>query len=1299
MASDAPEIAVHKEWLGQIQPVGLVVSPYVLARYDVAIDRRLSVERQARLKELIADEETGRVDDFRAFTRNVLLWPEGLLAGSPGGPPLPDSLTIALPEHEDHLSPTFAIPDPEAIDAWLALVSIVAAGTDLDKAPPADHKHDGWRASPHARLERLLRETRVPVGLLFNGVSLRLVYAPHGESSGHLTFQFAHLAETLGRPMVGALVALLDVGRVTDLQDEPHRLPALLRRSRESQNEVSTKLAGQVMEALWDLVRGFQRANDDAKGDLLAEALRAEHEVYGGLLSTLMRLVFVLYAEDRGLMPKGDVYQKHYAVSGLFNRLREDQARYPDTMDARYGAWAQLLALFRLIHDGGGHGDLHFPARHGRLFDPDAYPFLEGRPFGSHRSMGELVNPPRVSDGVVFRVLQNLLMLDGERLSYRALDVEQIGSVYEAMMGFALQQAGAPSIAVSPKHIVVNLRDLLEQSPKDRTAWLQKEAELKLTGDALAKATTEAEALAALGKKVSRYTPHPLPAGAMFLQPTEERRRSGSHYTPRSLTAPIVSTTFRPVFERLGDQATPEQILDLKVCDPAMGSGAFLVEACRLLAERLVKAWETHKQTPKVPDEEDVITYARRLVAERCLYGVDKNIFAVDLAKLSLWLATLAREHPFTFLDHALRHGDSLVGLSREQIACFNWEMTKQMPLLRTLIDQRVAEAQLLRERIQSLATSDDVPEKARLLRDADDALHDVRHIGDLVVSAFFARDKPKERQTLRAAYAGQVERWLMDREPGAVVAAGSIPAIVTFHWEIEFPEVFTRPNGGFDAFVGNPPFMGGRRVSEQLGETYNDYLCQAHQGASGGADLVAHFYRSAFDLLRNYGTFGLIATNTIAQGDTRSTGLRWIRMHGGTIFAVRKRVKWPGEAAVIISVVHVQKGPMAGPFDLDTRSVDRITAFLFHAGNDEDPRRLTENANKSFQGSIVLGMGFTFDDADKKGVANRIALMHELIRKDPRNAERIFPYIGGEEVNESPTHAHHRYVINFGEMSEAEARRWPDLFALLEDKVKPERITKDAKKYPRMVNEWWKFWNSRTELQEAIRGVERVLVVSRVADALAFTFLPAGMVYSEQLVVIAASGPEMFAPLQSRVHEAWTRSLASSMKDDLRYTPSDCFETFPFPSGWAGNPALQGISREYFEFRAALMLRRNEGLTKAYNRFHDPDEQDAGILRLRELHSEMDRVVLEAYGWSDIYPTCQFILDFEEDTDRSPGTPNRKKKPWRYRWPDEIRDDVLGRLVALNDTRAKEEEAAVARVVRRTRRGVKGPGSTPLLE
>ena len=304
----------------------------------------------------------------------------------------------------------------------------------------------------------------------------------------YLTFHFRYLVETNGRPMAGALAALLAVERVTDLLPAAQRLPALLEESRKYQNDVSTALAGQVLEALWELVRGFQSANDAAARQLLAQALReAPHDVYGGLLTTLMRLVFILYAEDRGLVPAGDVYQRYYSVAGLFERLREDEARYPDTMDARYGAWTQLLALFRLIHDGGGHGALKFTARLGRLFDPDAHPFLEGRPHNARRVKGERVDPPRIADGVVYRVLNNLLILDGERLSYRALDVEQI-VVYEAMMGFVLEEArGRPSVAPSTSSSASPTCSAPTGS--DRAKWLRDEAELKLSSaDALAKA-------------------------------------------------------------------------------------------------------------------------------------------------------------------------------------------------------------------------------------------------------------------------------------------------------------------------------------------------------------------------------------------------------------------------------------------------------------------------------------------------------------------------------------------------------------------------------------------------------------------------------------------------------------------------------------------------------------------------------------------------------------------------------------------------------------------------------------------
>ncbi|MBM3227182.1 MAG: class I SAM-dependent DNA methyltransferase, partial [Candidatus Tectomicrobia bacterium] len=283
----------------------------------------------------------------------------------------------------------------------------------------------------------------------------------------------------------------------------------------------------------------------------------------------------------------------------------------------------------------------------------------------------------------------------------------------------------------------------------------------------------------------------------------------------------------------------------------------------------------------------------------------------------------------------------------------------------------------------------------------------------------------------------GRIEEGLPLEAAVAALRTAAQP-VTPFHWEIEFPEVFGREYGGFDAIVGNPPFAGKNTLINSHRDGYLDWLKTMHEEAHGNADLVAHFYRRAFSLLRQDGCFGLIATNTIGQGDTRSTGLRWICTHGGTIFTARRRYRWPGAAAVVVSVVHVCRGQAHGSVLLDGREVPQITAYLFHAGGHDDPARLQANADKSFQGSIVLGMGFTFDDTDTSGVANPLWRMNELIAQNPRNAERIFPYIGGEEVNSSPMHAPHRYVINFGDMSEEEARQWPDLLRIVEEKVRP---------------------------------------------------------------------------------------------------------------------------------------------------------------------------------------------------------------------------------------------------------------------
>ena len=1299
MATTPPELLAHREWVGQIGPVGLVVSPTVLVRQGVFVDHQRAIEIQAQLVRLAGEAGDQAIDPSRFFAE-VLGWPADLLATPP------DSLTVSLPEHEDHLRPTWVVAAPDSVPAggaglqfgapsaaWQLLVQVVPE-TDLDTKPPSDQ---GWRATPHARMERLLRETGVPIGLLFTGTSLRLVYAPKHESSGHLTFEFKYLVQTQGRPMAGAMAALLGMERVTDTGPVEGRLATVLRESRRSQNDVSTALAGQVLEALWELVRGFQRANQDSKGQLLDTAMReAPTEVYGGLLTTLMRLVFVLYAEDRDLMPAGDVYQRHYSLAGLFEKLREDAARYPDTMGARYGAWAQLLALFRLIHDGGRHGGVRFTARHGRLFNPDAYPFLEGRPHGTRRSKGERIVPPRISDDVVYRVLSNLLVLDGERLSYRALDVEQIGSVYEAMMGFALEQASGPSLAVSPKHIVINLDELLAQKGSERAKWLQAQAELKLTlkgkSDALSSATTVEEVVAAIGKKASRYTPAVLPVGALYLQPTEERRRSGSHYTPRSLTQPIVATTFRPIFERLGDRATPEQILDLKVCDPAMGSGAFLVEACRLLSEKLVRAWEIHKVTPRIPEDEDVHAYARRLVAERCLYGVDKNVFAVDLAKLSLWLATLAREHPFTFLDHSLRHGDSLVGLSREQIACFNWEVERQLPLLRPFIDARVTEAQRLREQIQGLASSDDVPRKAHLLRDAEDALADVRLIGDVVISSFFERAKPKDRKVLRTAYAADVQAWLggedvrrADLQVRQLDLRSNPNPISPFHWEIEFPEVFTRDNAGFDVFVGNPPFMGGKRISGALGKTYAEWIVGAQAGTNGNVDLVAHFFRRAYELLREDGVLGLIATNTLRQGDTRAGGLAWISGAGGEIFAATRRLVWPGNASVVVSVVHVAKGGFVSARLLDERPVEKITAFLFHRGTSEEPARLHENIGKSFIGCDIKGQGFLFDDHDPG--SNAISEMQRLLEDDPANAEVIRPYMSGEDLNNAPNLQPKRFVIDFADFSLEQASKWPALLEIVDRRVRPERLEKaaDLAAWP-----WWQFWRTRMELRSAVSRLGRMLVTAQTGNAQAFAFLPVGVICSHSVVVFPFDDDRRFSILQSQVHLSWASLLGPSLKDDRRYAPSDCFEAFPFPTDSDASADLELTGRQCYDFRAALMNDLNEGLTKLYNRFHDPHETDPRLVKLRDLHDAMDRAVVNAYGWTDVSPTCEFVPEAGEDDSDGAG-PSKAK--YRYRWPDEIRDEVLARLLELNSRRAADAHSQEAPIALKRRRQPQGVG------
>jgi hypothetical protein len=519
---------------------------------------------------------------------------------------------------------------------------------------------------------------------------------------------------------------------------------------------------------------------------------------------------------------------------------------------------------------------------------------------------------------------------------------------------------------------------------------------------------------------------------------------------------------------------------------------------------------------------------------------------------------------------------------------------------------------------------------------------------------------------------------------------------LAPFHWGIEFPEVFSRENGGFDAIVGNPPFAGKNMIAASNRPEYGSWLQAVHSNSHGNADQVAHFFRRAFKLARQQGVFGLIATNTIGQGDTRSTGLAVIITQGGAIYRATRRIKWPGEAAVTISVVHVVKGQLI-PVMLDGHQVRRVSAYLVDGDLDTSPAVLDANAGKSFIGSYVLGMGFTFDnDSALKGAATSLAEMKRLVELNPRNAGRIFAYIGGDEINSDPRSSFHRYVIDFADLPlrresmdvpwslmtperkgaclrvglvpldfpDPVAADWPDLLEIVTRLVKPER---EIGKRKARRERWWRFGDRQPGLYRAKEGLSSVFALSRVSEHLAVAQLSTAMVYSERCVVFPFESLSAFCAIQCRVHEIWARFFSATMEDRLLYAPSDCFHTYPFSNQFEGDPNLESAGRASHDHRAALMIARNEGMTKTYNRFHNRNESSDDIKGLRELHAAMDRAVLEAYGWHDLAERAEpvFLDETNEDGHTYQG---------RLFWPSGFRDEVLARLLALNAERHAEE-------------------------
>lgn len=1299
---------IHADWLRLVEPNGPFLTLPVLRRvWPNGLDH-LDAGARAEVRLHFADLNPEDPASVTAWVEWVLT--ELLSYGQrlQSGPQVPGTLVHVVAEHGAVLRPDHVLDDG-AGKARL-LVTVLPSAVRLDARSVGDR----WSATPVERLILLCRATGVELGLVTNATNWVFVWAPRAGASGTATFSADLFSEE--PVLLNAFTSVLGARRFFAVA-EPDRLEALLVESASAQAEVTGKLGQQVREAVELLVTAMSRADRERDGVLLAGV--DSHHVYESAVAVLMRLVLLLYAEERGLLPLGDeLYDRTLAASTLLDQLREIQADTGDEpLERSNGAWHRLLALFRAVHAGIAHDRLRIPAYGGSLFDPDRFPFLEGRSPDEHWRETP-AEPLPIDDLTVLAMLsalQELRFTEGgvtatRRLTYRALDVEQIGHVYEGLLDHSAVAVNTTAVGLIGKpgnEPEVALDDLAYHAAQGRdvfVAWLvettgltTRRVERSLDTEADADTTRLLRAACdndeTLTARLSPYVhllrlnlrglPTVFPSGSMYVTLTGAKRDSGTAYTTKDLADEVVEHALAPLVYSPGpaDGANPAdwklrssaELLELKVCDPAVGSGAILVAACRYLADRLVEAWTAEGSRDIEGDPDEVVIAARRAIADRCLYGVDRDPMAVEMAKLSLWLVTLSKERPFSFLDHALKAGDSLLGIiNLEQLRALHLDPAVGrakvgLSLNSDAVDKAVARAVNLRQSLESIpvVTVRDAEDKARMNAEAEVALGTLRAVADLVVGCALRAELPGQPplEDQVAASAPLVAATLDNLQPHEVRMTAfshvelrarqaldlgrpeAAPHRNPLHWPLAFPEVFVDSDRrGFDAMVGNPPFLGGKRISGAAGTDYREYLVRwLAQGTKGNADLVTYFFLRAAEVSQG---FGFLATNTIAQGDTREVGLDCLNADGWTTHRAVKSTPWPGEATLEIAKVWLHRGWNGSSF-LGESEVGAITPSLDSAGRvTGNPHRLYWPKKQSFIGSFVNGIGFVLTEGQAR----------ELIHADSANRDVVFPYLTGEDLNTSPRQAPSRWIINFFDWPVERARTYGDCFSIVDQKVRPEREKVNRKAHR---ERWWQYGDKRPELSLAIADLDRVLVIAATSKLVQPAFVPNGPVYSHAVVVFAYDDDFHFGVLTSAFHWWWAVTYASTMRTDLRYTPSDVFDTFPQPRH---SSPVEMAGEALDKHRSALMVRADEGLTKTYNRVHNPEDGSPGIVVVRDLHVALDIAVRDAYGWSDLELNHGFH-----------DTPQGR----RFTLSPTARTEVLDRLLELNHQRYAQEVAA----------------------
>lgn len=1196
-----------------------------------------------------------------------------------------------------------------------ALVLVVDPTDSLRQTPS-----DLWAATPVDRCEALLRENRVEIGIVTDGRWWGLVCARESSmAASGIVDALTWVEEPRARDAFLTLV-----GRQHIIGGDPaERLPVLFEESIAAAEEITEALGAQVRRAVELLIQSFSESAAEAKRRGLPDPLPDRgHDTYEAGVTVMMRTVFLLFAEERGLLPSGELFEQGYGIGGELNRLTaRENDESEEALDATSLTWHRLLATSQALYKGASFENLRMPAYGGSLFDPARFPFLT-----ETTEQGALA--VTVSDRVMLHVLRSVQVaqVKGERrqISFRDIDVEQIGYIYEGLLGYTAARVGEPTLGIigatgaEAEIPLATLEDLAAAYPDSKKLadaireWVAKDqpSASPSSAAAIAKAITaqaDPGAISALTQTVGddntlrdrikpwlslirpdlRGHPFVVVTGGLVVKETPSRKNAGAHYTPKSLAEEVVLHALQPLCYSPGPHQTAEseqwklkssdELLGLKVADIACGSGAFLVAAARYLADRVVEAWT--EEDPTNSRRKDLYLRAIRQVVANCLYGADINDMAVEMCKLSLWLVSLDRELPFSFVDDKVFLGNSLLGLtSLDQLRKLHIDPQhvpsgEMFDIFDVDIDAIIHKAVDLRERLATEINEDDPARssaaKNRQLRELRRLTAALRKIADGVVAAGLpfggksgkAFDEAYEnlREAVKNAHPGPNNGSPDSTWQDKIIDRGLTPTVSTdyerwqpLHWVVEAPDVIVN-HGGFDAIIGNPPFLGGTKISPAMGSNIRDWLVhRLANGVVGKVDLVAYFIVRAFRLLNPGGTIGLIATNSIAQGATRESSLDPLVDAGFTLTRAVRSMSWPtGGPKLAISIIWGTQAKVSesAVLVLDEQRVAHISTLLEPtASRTSAPIRLNSNAGMANLGCKLRGQGFLVS-ADRA---------HDWISVDPSLRDVVKPHLSGTDLTSHPTITSDKFVIDFGDMSEAEARRYVAAWEWVTAEVLPERAKVNAKG---LRERWWQFESKALDMRASIDGLRWYVALPEVSKLTMPVVVQSGPICNHKVVVIGSDDPAMLGLLSSSVHWLWAVTHGGTLEDRPSYSPSACFQTFPLPSL---SEDLRSAGSRLAEFRGEVQEKRRVGLTSLYNMVNDPtlsSASDVEVARLRALHIELDHLVVRAYGWTDLE------LDHGFFTYRGLG---------RFTVGPAARSEILHRLLEQNHNRAAAEAA-----------------------